>query len=831
MSILRKENIIFVFLTLFFPFQILLSQTKVGGVILNEHGEPMAFVNIVFTGTVKGTISDEEGKFYLQSDQTYSSITVAFLGYKTRIIKIKPRDLNLVIRMEPDTETLNEVTIVAGKPKNKNNPAIELLKKVWKRKRYTGLKNFDYYEYDKYEKIEFDIYKVDSSLIRSRLLKGVEFIFDYLDTSRVTGKSFLPVFINEALYKVYGKNTPPAKIREDLIAHKASGVKNNEFVNLYIKDLYFQYDIYKNFIPVFGKDFVSPLSKFGPSTYYYVLTDTAVIDGKTSYNITFYPRRKRDLAFKGDMWIADSIYSVVRINMYVSKSANINWIKDFYLEQYYTLYHDSIMLLQKDYVMTEMGMEKLKDAPDLLVKKSTYYSHYILNQPHPYPFYTKEKNIYDKEIYVKPDTFWQQTRPEKLNANEKGIYRMLDSLQQTPKFRRIQDLASIIGSGYAYVKYFDYGPVFSTLGYNDVEGIRLRIGGRTYFETNDLWRIEGYVAYGFKDKRFKYGISGKALLKPEKRLMISAGYRKDVEQTGVSLTMIEDDILSRSFASSSIFATGDKNKLTQVEISDLSISIEPVKNFEIKTGFNYKILSSAHPGFSLAYKAGDNQIHEKIRQPEIFLQIKTTPGRKTAGYGVKRYDVNSDYPVVLFRYSHGFAAHITEAFDYNKIQLYIDKKFSIGIVGNLTFRFETGKTFGRIPLALLNVVPGNQSFFYVDNSFQLLNYYEFITDSYISLRLKHNFGGRIFSKIPLLKQTKWRELIFFNGIAGKISEENKLINASGIPYLAPEKPYFEYGVGITNIMKFLEFDAFWRGNYFNPNAQNFFIKMNFTIEF
>jgi len=821
----------YAWIILFFTPWFVHAQTKVAGKVVDENGEPMPYVNIVFTGSTKGTITNEKGEFYLQSDKTYKSITLAFLGYKTKTVPVKPRDLNLLIKMEPEAQTLETVTIAAGKPKNKGNPAVDILKKIWKRKKRLGLNAFDYYEYDKYEKIEFDIYKVDSTLIKSKFMRGLEFVFDYVDTSRVTGKPFLPIFINEAYYKVYGKNVPPPAVREDLIAHRASGVKNNEFVNLYIKDIYIRYNIYNNFITVFGKEFISPLSKLGPTTYYYVLGDTAVIDGKTSYNIIFYPRRKRDLAFRGDMWVADSLFSVQEISMYISESANINWIKDFYFEQSFDLVNDSVALLKRDFVMTELGIENMENAPDLLIKKTTFFKNFRFNRPRPEEFYKEESDIYKKEIYNKDDAYWKKIRPEKLNANEQGIYQMLDSLKQTPKFRRMQDLATIIGSGYAYIKYFDYGPVFSTIGYNDVEGIRLRVGGRTYFSSNDLWRIQGYVAYGLRDKRFKYGISGKALLHIKKRLMLSAGYRRDVEQIGVSLTMIEDDILSRSFASSSVFATGDKTKLTFVKIFDSDISVMPVKNLELKTGFDYKFLGSAHPRFSLDYVGKDGKIHPFVRQPEIYFQIKATPKRKTAGYGVKLYPVNSNYAVFLVRYARGFSRGKNEAFDYHKVQFYFDKPFRIGAVGKLDARFETGKTFGTVPLGLLNVVPGNQSFFYVNNAFQLLNYYEFITDTYVSLRLKHNFGGRIFSKVPVLKKTKWRELLFFNTVWGKVSEENKKINASGIPYRAPEKPYFEYGVGVTNILKVLEFDAFWRGNYYNPEAQNFFIKINFTIDF
>ncbi len=808
------------------------AQTKVGGVILDENNEPLPYVNISFTGTTIGTISNEEGKFYLYSDKKHPSITVSFLGYKTRVIPVKPTDLHLIIRLQPDTEQLEEVRIFAAKPKNKGNPAVELLKKVWKNKRKRGIQTYPYYEFDKYEKIEFDIYNVDERLKKSRLMKGLEFVFDYVDTSKYTGKPFLPIFINEALYRVYGKNIPPKARKEELIAHKASGVENNVFVNTYIKDLYIDYDIYANFIRLYDKDFVSPLSRLGPLTYYYILSDTAEYNGKTAFNVVFWPRRKKDLAFRGDMWIADSTYAVLNISMNIAPTANVNWVKDFYLEQEFKPYNDTVFILTKDQMITRLGIENLKNAQDLRVKRTTYYKNYVFNRPHPQKFYTEEVNIYKRSIYHKPDTFWTAIRPERLNRNEKGVYRMLDSLKKTPKFKRMSDLATILGSGYAYIKYFDFGPVFSTIGYNDVEGVRIRLGGRTYFDTNDLLRFEGYTAYGFRDKRFKYGLSGKwvAIVKP--RLMLQAGFRNDVEQIGVSLTSLEDDVLSRSFASSSVFAAGDKTKLTHTRIYDASVAFEPVKNLEFRMGFEYKDLRSAHPAFSLDYLGKDGQIHSVTRQPEAFVQMKITPGRKYVGYGVKRYDVNSLYPVFLVKYSRGYSRGNPDAFDYQKIQFYASKRFYIGAVGKLDTKLETGKTYGEVPLGLLSVVPGNQSFFYVNTSFQLLNYYEFITDTYVSLKLMHNFEGRIFSKIPLIKKTKWRELIFFNTVWGKISPVNRAINRSGIPYVAPEKPYYEYGVGITNILKFMEVDAFWRGNHFHPDPLwNFNLKLNFRLDF
>jgi len=821
------------FVLIFVFYSLLLhAQMRVGGTVVDENGKPLPYVDIGFKGTTIGTISDEKGHFYLQTDKTYPVLVFSYLGYKTREIKVKPRDLHLYIRMEPQSEELNAITISYGKPKNKGNPALEIIRRMRAKKHQNGLRRFDYYQFDKYEKIEFDLYLPDSSYTLQRLPKDMQFIGEYVDTSRLTGKPFLPAFINESYYRVYGKNVPPPKLREDLLATRASGFNNPEFTNVYLKDIYHEYDVYDPFIRIFDKKFVSPLSPLGPLTYYYVLADTMDIDGIRSFNIVFYPRHKGDLAFKGDMWIADSLYAVQEISLRVSKNAAVNWIKDFYLERSYYLYNDSVYLPKRYYVVTELGMEKSKSL-DFLIKKTIIYDKYKLNQPMPSDFYDVIRINPDKSVFNKSDEEWKQWRAEPLSRQETGIYQMLDSLKKTKTFKRLSVWGSIIGSGYwEWSKWhFDFGPVLSTIGYNEVEGLRVRLGGRTYFDTNDLFRAEGFVAYGFRDRRFKFGISGKGVLSVWPRWVVSAGYRHDIEQTGVSLSNLEEDELSRNLSASFVLSTGDKTKLTDLRLGQVNTSLEPWKNREFKTGFQYKIMHSAHPAFSMAYLDKTGKKREVLQQPEVYAQIKITPGRKMAGYGVKRYEVNWNYPVFLLRYTHGFSRHRPDAFDYDKIQFYFDKRFLIGWLGRSVLQVEAGKLFGTAPLGLLNVVPGNQSYFLVNGSFQLVNYYEFVTDTYVAFKWTHNFEGRIFNKLPLLRRTKWRTLVFFNTVWGQISQANRQINLSGVDYTAPEKPYVEYGVGITNIFKYMELDAFWRANYKGPGRQNFGVKMNLRLDF
>jgi len=832
--IMKKAS--FINLVLLLIYSMGFAQVKVSGVVKDEHNETVPFANIIFVGSNTGTVSDENGKFYLESNKTYTKIEVSFLGFETKIIPIKSRDFNLIITLKESASQLKEVFIYSGKVKKKGNPAIAILKKIWAKKRQNGIYLFDQYEYKKYEKLEFDLNNIDSVMKKSKLFKGMEFVFEGVDTSRITGKAFLPIFINESVYKSYGKNKGGRKLREDLIANKNSGFDTNQNVIAFIKDLYVDYNIYDSYIKIFDKSFVSPISKAsGISTYNYVLRDSAFIDNKWCYNILYYPRRKNELTFKGDFWVNDTTFAVKEINMQATRSANINWVKDIYIEQEFQVLNDSVFLLKRDYMLSDFSLNKKEKSKGMYGRRTTMYKDYKFNEVKEEKFYAKKVNVYDENIYNKTTNYWNENRQEKLNKNEQGIYKMLDTLKTVPKFKQIYNLVSILGSGYIELNKFDFGPIYSTFGTNDVEGMRLRIGGRTFFGSNDTWRIQAYTAYGFKDNKFKYGVSGKWMLNPKSRFIIGGGNRRDIEQIGVSLTTT-NDILGRSFASSSFFASGDNSKLTSINLSNIYMSLESKHNLEFKLGASFRTLKSASPEtFNLDYwiDKENNSKKSELTQSELNFSIRYRPNRKTIGYGVERNEVTDTYSTLFLNYSRGLKGVFNSDFDYQKVQFYYRQPILIGGFGRMFTTFEVGKTFGEVPLGLLSVVPGNQSYFTIENTYALLNYYEFITDTYASLHIEHNFNGRLFSRIPLLRKLNLREIVGVKGVLGSISDENKALNASStINYIAPTKGYYEYSVGIGNIFKVFRIDFSWRGNYKDiPGANNFAIKGAFGFYF
>ena len=831
----RKANSykLFLLLILFFGTT-LYAQTKVGGVVLDEFGDPIAFANVFFPGSNDGTITNDNGVFYLQSDGKYDKVEFSFIGYKTKVLELTKRTtLELKITLGSDTQALDAVVVYSGKTSKKNNPAIDILRKVWENRRKNGLSQFKQYEYEKYEKLEFDMNTIDSAMINSKLFDGMEFIFEYADTSRVTGKTYLPIFINEALSTVYGDNTQN-KEKEVLKANMNSGFSNNQTLISFVKDLYNDIDVYERYLKFFDKSFTSPVGKAGIDTYNYVLRDTAMIDGVEAYNIVYYPRRKGELTFKGDFWVATESYAIKEINMQATKSANINWVKEIYIEQEYDVLNDSLFLITRDYFMSDFALNKKEDSKGIYGKRTTLFDKYQFDIAKEDDFYRRRVNDYDPMIYNRDEAYWDENRLEKLNKDEKQVYTMLDTLKQNKKFKRLYNIGTILASGYYEVDNFDIGPVFSIFGYNDVEGLRLRAGGRTYFTANDLWRLEGYTAYGFGDDQFKYGIAGKWLVDKQSRLTLYGGNRRDIEQLAASLTNT-NDVLGRSLASSALISAGNNGRLSSINLSNVGLSFEPLYNWELKLTGSYRTIKSANePFFSLDYRVpGSDRIRGQVNQSDISFSTTYTPGRKTANYGVDRTIVNSgEYPILHVNYTRGIEDLLGSDFNYDRAQFYYTHPFQIGIFGRLTARIEAGKTFGQVPLALLNVVPGNQTYFNISGAFNTMNFYEFVTDQYTTLHLDHNFNGRLFSRIPFLRELNLRELVGLKAVYGTISDENIAINRSNIEYRAPEDIYWEYSAGIGNIFKILRIDVNFRGSYnYLPDARNIGVTGSFGFSF
>lgn len=819
------------------------AQNSANGRILDaKTNKEINAVDVFINDNNKPALTTSSGSFSIQSDSIIYKLKFQKKNFALESIEITPEKFsNLTVKLSSEkVSTIEEVVIHNEKTKFKNkkeNPAYRIMQEVWKRKRNNGLDKFDTYTYKEYEKIQFDANNLDSTFMNRKIFNKLDFIFDYAD-STASGKMALPIFLNESLYENFGENKPGKKTKKLLVAQKTSGFQDNQVISITAKNLYRDINIYDNTLNYFDIGFPSPVGSDGFSTYDYNLIDTISVRGEDAYKIRYQPRRTEVLAFQGYLYISTDSYAVLEATLKSTSKINVNFINSISTELEYDN-PDPETFLPKKFV-TEIELtpfSKKKSAKSIIAKRSVDYSEYEFNKPLEASIFTRKEEEYDAKFVDKTDDFWVKARPDSLSKSEQGVYEMLDKLQQTPKFNRIVKIYETLASRYYNVtKGIDLGPITSVYGKNEVEGDRIRIGARTYFGQNDPWRIEFYNAYGFKDHQFKYGVEGRYMFNRVNRFMIGAGTKRDITQLGVQLTT-EDGILSRSFASSTVFARGENASLSSVNQTSIFTSIEPWKNFQVRIDGTMQSIKSANPsGFNLMYyRNGD--LRKTTNDSHVTISLIARPGAKFSQTGVDRYEHGTLAPTIVLKYTRGIEGLFNADFNYNKLQFMFYKPILLGSWGKTLLNFEAGKNFDTVPLALQNIIPGNQSYGLVPNTFAQLNYYEFVADTYSTLHIEHHFNGKILSFIPLIKKLKLREVAFIRGAYGSLSDASKNINVEGFKYSAPnEKVYYEYGFGLENIgfgnLRIFRIDFNWRGNYLDrPDISKFGIKAGFQFGF
>lgn len=822
---------------------ILQAQTTVSGKIIDEKtNKEISGVEIFINESQKPALTTTSGNFTVQSDSIIYKLKFSRKSFAFETADISPDNANnLIIKLSQEkVSSIEEVVIHNEKTKyksKKENPAYRIMQEVWKRKRNNGLEKFNTYTYKEYEKIQFDANNLDSTFMNRKIFNKLDFIFDYAD-STASGKMALPVFLNESIYENFGENKPNKKNKRLLVAQKTSGFQDNQVITLTAKNLYRDINIYDNTLNYFDIGFPSPVGTDGFSTYDYNLIDTISVHGENAYKIRYQPRRTEVLAFQGYLYIDTDSYAVLGATLKSTNKINVNFINAISTELEYDNPDDETFLPKKFVTEIEMTpFAKKKSAKSIIAKRSVDYYEYDFNKPLADSVFTRKKEEYDDRFVDKDEAFWASARPDSLSKQEQGVYEMLDKLQHTPKFNRIVKITETLASRYYNItKGIDIGPITSIYGKNEVEGDRIRLGARTYFTQNDPWRIEFYNAYGFKDKQFKYGVEGRYMFNRVNRFMIGAGTKRDITQLGVQLTT-EDGILSRSFASSTVFARGENASLSSVNQTSVFTSIEPWKNFQVRVDGTLQSIKSANPdGFNLMYyRNGD--LRKTVNDSRVSISLIARPGAKFSQTGVDRYEHGTLAPTIVLKYTRGIEGLFNADFNYNKLQFMFYKPILLGSWGKTLFSFEAGKNFDTVPLALQNIIPGNQSYGIVPNTFAQLNYYEFVADTYSTMHIEHHFNGKILSFIPLIKKLKLREVAFIRGAYGSLSDASKNINVDNLKYSAPDQQiYYEYGFGIENIgfgnIRIFRVDFNWRGNYLDrPDASKFGIKAGFQFGF
>lgn len=798
--------------------------TKIMGKIIDaETKEPIPFVNMILKGTNVGATTNFEGLYTIETKVKSDTLIVRCIGYKQQRIRIqKDHFQKLDIMMEPSSTKLEEVVV-----KYTGNPADRILDAVRKNKEKNNSFGYDYVEYEAYNKIQFDINNIDEKFTKNKTFRKFSFIFNYLDTSTVNGKVYLPFFLSETVSDVYLKQDPKTT-KEYIKGIKVSGIEN-ESISQFMGDLYLNINIYNNYIPLFDKSFVSPIADFGSTFYRYYLVDSTVIDSKWCYNIAFKPKRPQELTFSGNFWVADTTWAVKNIKMNVAKDANLNFINGITVEQSFDVLDSNRWVITNDNVVVDFNaFDNAKTTTGFYGHKSTSYKKHVIGVPKPTSFYSTSLDVITLDSATKRDeAYWEGIRHDSLTKDEKTIYYMIDTLKSLPIIKTYIEVIETMVLGYRVWNMVEIGPYMSFLSFNQTEGTRLRLGGRTSNKFSTNLMLNAHLAYGTKDTRLKYGSSFIYLLEKTPRRSIGGGLKHDMEQLGQS-----DNAFREDFLLASLFRKSDVNKLSMVDQYDLYYNREWLNGFSAKVTYLFRDI---YPLDNSRFILKDNESVSEIKNittSEAILLLRYAYKERFLSGEFERSSLGTKYPILTFQYTYGIPNLFGSGFEYHKAKMSIDHWFNVGTFGWSKYTLEGGKVFSKLPYPLLKLHEGNETWFFDPMAFNTMNYYEFVSDQYVSLYYTHHFDGLFLNKIPLLRKLKWREVGYFKGLMGTLEARNK--NYSTFPTGLGEltKPYYEAGVGIENIFKFIRIDALWRLSHReNASASNFTIFGSFQFSF
>lgn len=784
-------------------------------------GEPLPFVNLVFQNSKVGTSTDIDGNYKIETYYPTDSLTASFIGYKTTSMRVR-RDKEQVINFKMGT---GSIALEAVEIKYKGNPAHDILDRVYLNREANNREKYDYFNYEVYNKVEFDLNNITEEFKNKKMFNKFQFIFDYTDTTEE--KEFLPMFMTESISDYYYRRDPKSE-KEYIKASQVSGT-SNESITQFLGDMYQKVNIYDNYIGVFGKSFVSPIANFGKTFYRYYLVDSVYIDGKYCYQIDFIPRQEQEPVFNGTMWINDTTYAVKRVEAKINDQANINFINGFEVKQDYKKVDNKYWMLEKDNLVVDFQIgEKVMG---MYGRKSTSYKNFQVNVPQEEKVYEGIDNvIVSQEADKRDQSYWEEARHDTLTANQEGIYEMLDSVKKVPAFRTFLDIAQLIFTGYYEKGNFEYGPYFKAYSFNAVEGNRIRIGGRTSNSFSTRLLLNGYLAYGFKDKRFKYNAGFRYKLNENPRQWLEFQYKRDLEQLGQSQNAFaEDNILS------SFLRRNPNNKLTDVESYVASYKKEWITGFSTQLFYKHRAMRPVGELEYLRFNP-DPEIgfinDNVINTSEISLYTRFAYKEKYIEGEFERISLGSKYPILELQLGFGVKDFLNGDYDYQKFEIAVSDDIKIGIFGHSNFRLTAGKYFGTLPYTLLEIHNGNETYFYDNRAFNLMNFFEFISDEYATMMVTHHFDGFFLNKIPLMRKLKWREVVSFSSVVGNLSDRHKaeLITPENTYELSA--PYAEASIGIENIFKFIRIDGFKRLNYLNhPNTSEYGIRGTMELSF
>ena len=816
------------------------SFTSASGIVKDSiTGEPLPFVSVYFDGSTIGAMTDDNGTFALQNNQGYTKLAAASLGYDTKFIDLKPgkKNDNLEVLLKPTAFEISEVVVKPKREKytRKDNPAVELIKKVIAHKNDNRIEAKPEYQTEVYEKLSLSLDNFNPNLDKNKFLKKFKFIKNYLDTSEFNGKPILTVSVRENLSDFYYRKSPKAE-KTIVRAKRMQGIDktldDGGGITSNLEEIFKSINIFDNNIPILLNRFVSPLSSTLATTYYhYYIMDTLDVGGDKCVDLAFVPANSESYGFTGRLYITlDGNYAVKKVLLNTPANINLNWVDKLRIEQEFKQMPDSTWVLDQE--NTFVNFYVVKGTQQLYAHQLRNYDNYNFNVQNADSVFGLLGALHVlPEATAQPDTFWTHNRPIPLKEKEDALKDLLGQLRKVPAFNAIIKTAEILITGYIptandkKVTKFDFGPMNTTFSANHLEGFRMRVGGMTTANLNPYWFASGYLAYGTNDRKIKYN------------LKLTHSFTKKEYHEG------ENPVNNLSFIQEyDVYTPGQDFLFTSKDNIFVAWKVgEPVTKMqyirksvlqyekEWLNGLTWKswiMNQNNEAAGTLQYIKRDesgNLYHIKdFTTSEIGTQLRFAPGERAYnGRSGKEsvFNLSKDAPVFKLSHQLGIKGVLGGDYNYNHTEISAEKRIWLSSFGHIDAQVKAGKVWDKVPFPLLILPNTNQSVTIQPEAFHMMNALEFVTDQYVSFNATYYLKGWILNRIPGIKWLRLREVLSFNMIYGGLTDKNNPTLTPGL-FLLPDgtqplgsTPYMECSVGLENIFKILRIDYYRRLTY------------------
>lgn len=836
------------------------SAQNIQGVVTDSlTNEPIPYLSVFYEGKGVGSITDNDGNYKVETRKGWNKLTFSAVGYVTKVVNIIPGvTKNLNVRMRPDDIMLDEVVVKPKREKysRKNNPAVELMKKVIAHKKNNKLSENDYYQYNKYQKITMSLNDVTPEMLEKGMYKKMPFLKDQIELCEETNKFILPISVDEtASQKIYRKH--PKSEKTIIKGMSSTGVNElfatGDMLSTVLKDVFTDVNIYDNDIRLLQYPFISPISSSDAISFYkFYIMDTTFVDKDKCFHLTFVPNNSQDFGFTGHLYVlADSSYTVKKCTMNLPKKSGVNFVDNMDIIQEFEQLPNGEWVLKTDDMIVEMTLMKIMQG--FQIRRTTRYSDYAFDELPQQLFKRKGAEIKEADAMMRGDDFWNQYRPVPLTQTESSMDMLVKRLEQMPGFKYVifvlkAFIENFVETGTKeHPSKVDIGPVNTMISNNYIDGLRLRMSAQTTVNLNPHLFFKGYYAYGFKDHRSKYmgeveySFNKKEYLPREfPKNSITFSYQYDVMSPTDKFLKTDKDNVFVSFKTSTV------DQMSYVR--NIALKYENETQFGLKTTVEVKH-STDEPTGGLAYITNDDQktLVPEIQTMEASLAFRYAPGETFVNTKQRRIPVSFDAPVFTLSHTAGFKGVLGGEYNYNLTEIGLYKRFWFSSWGKIDMFVKGGAQWNKVPFPLLIMPAANLSYILQRETFNLINNMEFLNDRYASLDVSWDLNGKIFNRIPLLKKLKWREAIGFKMLYGHLTDKNNPMKHPGDSELFlfptrdgrptsfvmdPKTPYMECSVGIHNIFKILHIDYVRRLNYLDhPDANKWGVRFMVMMTF